>query len=137
MRHFLLTSIASCGLLLLPLAAASAQDRPRDERYAQAQDEREAMSHDRVFERLRTDLDRVDAMALPFSGDRDRVGVARRQVSECQRVLAEGHYDRELFESTISAVQRVADMDRLSDRTRTYLTDDIHQLRDLQSRLER
>lgn len=137
MKRFLLTTVASCGLLWMPLAVANAQDRPRDDRYAQAQDEREALSHDRVFERLRADLDRVDSMALPFSGDRDRVATARRQVNECQRVLSEGHYDRELFGAAVAAVERVADIDRLSDRARTYLTDDIHQLRDLQSRLER
>jgi hypothetical protein len=136
MRHFLLSTMVSCGLVLLPLAAAVAQDQPRQDRYAQVQDERQAMSHDRVFDRVRTDLDRADGMAIPFSGARDRVAMARRQVDECQHMLADGHYDREMFNATVSSVQRVADIDRLSDRTRTYLTDDIHQLRDLQSRLE-
>jgi hypothetical protein len=135
MRHFIITTLAGCGLLLAPLAA-NAQYHPREDRYAQIQDEREAMSHDHVFDRVRTDLDRVDAMALPFSGDRDRVAFARQQVNECQRVLASGGYDRQMFSDTVAAVQRVADINHLSDRTRTYLTDDIAGLRDLQARLE-
>ena len=50
--------------------------------------------------------------------------------------VASGEYDRHQFDEAIVAVQRVADLNRLSDRNRDYLREDVGELRELQLRLE-
>ena len=134
MRHLLIKTLAGSGLLLLTLTA-SGQNPPRNE-YGYQMDQREARDYDRFFERVRGDLDRASAAALPFTDERDRVTRAREEVSECQRALMAGDYDRRTFDEAIFAIQRVVDLNRLSDRNRDYLLDDVRELRHLRSRLE-
>lgn len=136
MRHLLITSLTAAGLLLTT-GVASAQYYPRrDSQSIATQDEREAMDHNRVFDRARSDLDRASDLSLPFTADRNRVVTARAEITECQRILASGDYDRRQFDDAISAVQRVADMNRLSDRNRDFLRDDVRDLQRIQARLE-
>jgi len=137
MKHLLIKTLAGSGLLLISLTA-SGQYYPRPD-YRQVQDERdaqEAREHNRVFERVRSDLDRAHAGTLPLTADRSRVVKAREDVRECERILTAGDYDRRQFDEAIVSVQRVADLNRLSDHNRDNLLDDIRDLRQLQSRLE-
>jgi hypothetical protein len=133
MKHLLIKTLAGSGLLLMGLTA-SAQSYPRPEQ-RQYQDERD-VREGRVFDRVRADLDRVQAGALPFTADRTRVMRAREEVNECQRILNAGDYDRREFDEAIGALQRVAQLNRLSDYTRDNLYDDIRDLRRVQSRFE-
>jgi hypothetical protein len=134
MKHLLIKTLAGSGLLLMTLTA-SGQYYPRPDR-EQTQDEREAREPSRVFDRVRGDLDRAQGGALPFTADRTRVTIAREEVSECQRILRAGEYDRRQFDEAIVAVQRVAELNRLSDNNRDNLLDDIRDLRRVQSRFE-
>jgi hypothetical protein len=72
---------------------------------------------------------------VPFTAERNRVIMARDLVNDFQHALADGDFDRRQFDDTISSIQRVADMNRLSDATRSYLLDDVRQLRDFARRL--
>ena len=132
MKHLLIKAFAGSSLLLLTLTA-NAQYQPRPEN--PYPDQREA-GHHRLFDRVRSDLDRADAAAVPYSGDRDRVAIAREEVNECQRAVATGEFDQRTFGETIGAIQRVVDLNRMTARSRSFLTDDISALRDLQARLE-
>jgi hypothetical protein len=134
MKHLWIKTLAGSGLLLMTLTA-NAQYQPRHE-YQYAQDERATRENHRALDRTRDDLDNATAVALPFTGDRNRAVRAREEINECRELLASGDYDRRQFDDAIAAVQRVADMNRLSDRTRDNLLDDVHELRQLQARVE-
>jgi len=136
MKNLLIKSLAGSGLLLMTLTA-SAQYQPRwDYRYQTMQDRREGRSYDELFDRVRDDLDRARSSTLPFTGDRNRVMRAEEQVNECQQSLKSDDFDRRTFGDTISSIQRIVDLNRLSDQNRDYLMHDINALRGLESRLE-
>jgi len=100
------------------------------------QEERESGLHARVFERVRIDLDHAGTFAAPFTGDEHRLVRAREEVTECQHAVASGEYDRATFGEALTAIQRVVDLNRLSDRSRSLLVDDLASLCDLQARWE-
>jgi len=130
MRHILMTALAGCGLLLTTMTA-SAQYQPRS--WDQVQNEREMGNHGRMFDQIRADLDLASTTALPFSGDRDRVAIARDQLNQCQAAVNSGEFDRLTFGQTISAIQRVVDLNRLTDQDGHYLVNDMNQLRQLEA----
>ena len=132
MRHFFITTLAGCGLLLTTMSA-SAQYQPRPD---QGRYERGAANHDRMFDQVRADLELAGSTAMPFSGDRDRVSIARDQLSQCEAAVNSGEYDRLTFGQTLSAIQRVVDLNRLTDQDRHYLVNDMTQLRQLEAELE-
>jgi hypothetical protein len=135
MRQPLINALAGSGLLLMGMSA-SAQYQPRPLDAQEIQDQREAQDQGRIFDRVRTDLDRIHADASPFSPDRDRVMIAIQQVNQCQRAVAAGEYDRRLFYQTVASIQRVMDLNRLTDQSRSYLGDDLREMNRLQNRLE-
>jgi hypothetical protein len=135
MKNLLVKSLTGFGLLLLTMNA-NAQYQPRPLYPDTTQDQREADGQNRLFDRVRTDLGQVHAGTLPMSTDRSRVNLALDQLNECQRAVNSGDYDRRLFDQTISSVQRVIDLNRLTDQSRNYLVDDIRSLSRLQSQLE-
>jgi hypothetical protein len=135
MRQLLIKTLAGSGLLLMGMAA-NAQYQPHPLTAQETQDQQEAQDQDRVFDRVRTDLDRIHADASPLSADRERVMVAIEQVNQCQRAVAAGEYDRRMFYQTVSSIQRVMDLNRLSDQVRSYLGDDLRAMNRLQRSLE-
>ncbi len=135
MKQLFINTLAGSALLLMGMTA-SAQYQPRPVSVPAIQGQSEIQDQDRVFDRVRTDLDRIHADALPFSPDRDRVMIAMQQVNRCQRAVAAGDYDRRMFDQTIASVQRVSDLNRLTDESRSYLGDDIRAMSRLQARLE-
>ena len=50
--------------------------------------------------------------------------------------MAAGDYESRYCDDAIAATQQIADLNRVSDRTREYLLDDTHDLRRLQDRPE-
>lgn len=137
MKHLFFKTLACSSLLFLTLTANAQNPRPPyPERSEEGQLDREAQDNNRVFDRTRNDLNQIQADTAPFSSDRSRVTVAIQQMSECQRAVNAGSYDRRSFSETIAAIQRVMDLNRLNDQSRAYITDDIRELNNLQSRLE-
>lgn len=132
MRRLLITALAGSGLFLTGLTA-SAQYAPRDEYRYQTRDDGA-----RLLDRVRADLDRAEAATLPFTGDRARVVRAQQEVSEFQRRLDAGDYDRRGLDEAIANVQSVMDANHvMSDRTRDDLAADTSRLRELRLRLDR
>ena len=123
MRRVLISTLASTGLLLFGLAA-HAQEYGGGER-----------GH--LFDRVRADLDRAAASSVPFTGDRDRISIARRDMNEFQRERANGNYDPAELDRMIGALQRVVDSNRMPDPDRNLLIADLHELREFRGRYER
>jgi hypothetical protein len=137
MKHLLMKSIAGSGLLLFGLTAYALPPRQDYPTRYQDQDRRADQDHDRLFDRIRTDIDRAQAEAMPFTADHNRLVEAKVRVNDCQRMLSDGHYDRRTFDFTVTSVQRVIDLNRLSERNHDYLADDVQALRRVQSDMER
>jgi hypothetical protein len=135
MRRLLIHTLAGAGLLLTAVTA-SAQYPQEPPSRSRIPDEREDQDHNRLFDRVRTDLDHAHEGTLPVSADRSRVGIAQEQIDRCQRAINNGDYDKRMFDDTVASVQRVIDLNRLSDQNRGYLSDDIRELVRLQSRLD-
>lgn len=83
-----------------------------------------------VFERVRDDVEHVQTTA--FSGGRDefRLARTRQQLDELQGKLAAGQYDEPELGDVVHTLQKVVDSNRLSDRDREILSDDVSRLRD-------
>ena len=109
-----------------------AQDRDRDDRWYQ---ERESFYHGqqwkaRMFERVRQDLDQVQAKTFPGGRDDFHIARTKEQLNELQEKLAAGRYDQPELDNVISGLERVASSDRLSSRDHDILSDDLNRLRD-------
>jgi len=136
MKHLFIKTLAGSGLLLMAMTA-SAQYQPRSmDRYQPVQDERQVMDQNHVFDQIRDDLDRIHTFTLPFTPDRNRVNIAREQVNDCQQAVNSGDYDRQTFNQTIDAIQRVVDLNHLTDQSRGNLVSDIRELSHMEARLE-
>jgi hypothetical protein len=133
MRYLPLRSLVCSSVLLLGLTASlNAQQYPprSDDRY-QDRDEQRSWTTGRTFDRIRADLDRARADAIPLSGDRFRLYRAKDRVNEFQNDWAAGNFDRRELDEAISALQQVVDHNRLSDLDRDRLTADLGRLHEL------
>ena len=134
MQQLLFNTLAASGLLLLGMTA-SAQNQPQPWS-PQAQEQREAVDQARIFDHARTDLDRIHEEATPFSPDRDRITVAMQLLNRCQREVSSGNYERSTFDQTMASIQRVMDLNRLTEQSRSSLGDDVRAMSRLQASLE-
>jgi hypothetical protein len=83
-----------------------------------------------VFERVRDDVAHVQDTA--FSGGRDefRLAKTKQDLDELQGKLAAGRYDEGQLDDVIHTLQRVVDSNKLPERDRDMLSDDVSRLRD-------
>lgn len=102
--------------------------RDRDERF-RGEDMRR-----RFFERIREDLDHVQSGAFPFGADQYRLARTRQELDELQSKLAAGRYDERELDEVIAAMDRVVRDNRLSNRDRDVLSDDVNRLREFRAR---
>ena len=90
----------------------------------------------RIFERVREDLEHVQAETFPGGGDQYRLGQARRELNEMQDKLAAGRYDERELDDVVRALREVVRDNRLAPRDRDMLSDDLDRLRDFRERHE-
>ena len=88
----------------------------------------------RLFERIREDLDHVQSGAFPFGADQYRLARTKQELDELQSKLAAGRYDERELDEVIAAMDRVVRDNRLSNRDRDVLTDDLGRLREFRAR---
>ena len=88
----------------------------------------------RFFERIREDLDHVQAGAFPFGADQYRLARTRQELDELQGKLAAGRYDQRQLDEVIGTLARVVRDNRLSYRDRDTLNDDLNRLREFRAR---
>jgi hypothetical protein len=145
MKHIILKSLACSGLLMFGMTAWSQdrdRDRDRDDRY---RDEEQYHRRDRdegwwrghLFQRVREDLNHVQAVTSPFSSDEYRLSRTKEELSELQNKMEAGRYDQPELDDVIAALQRVVADNRLSSRDRDMLSDDLNRLREYRERHER
>jgi hypothetical protein len=90
----------------------------------------------RIFERVRGDLDHVQAETFPGGGDQFRLGQARHELDELQSKLAGGRYDERELDDVIFTLRNVVRDNRMSARDRDMLADDLERLRDFREHHE-
>ena len=130
MRHIFLKSLASSTLLLFALTA-NAQDRDRDrddDRYHQGA-RGEGWWHGHLFQRVREDLDHVQSVTPPLSGDEYRLVRVKQELNELQNTFESHGYNQAEMDDVISALARVVTDNRLSSRDHDMLNDDLNRLR--------
>ena len=90
----------------------------------------------RIFQRVREDLDHVQAESFRGRGDQYRIGQALRELDELQDKLARGRYDERELDDVVRALREVVRDNRMAPRDRDMLSDDLDRLRDFRERHE-
>jgi hypothetical protein len=137
MKHLLLRTVAGTGLILFGLTASAQAQRPRDDdSYHRDRDDyyRGDQWRARMFERMRDDLNHVQTLWFPGSGDEYRLARAKQELNDLQSALADHRYAEREVDDVINAMQRVVSDNRLSDRDRAILNDDLARLRQFRER---
>ena len=138
MKHVLLQAIAGVGLLGFAVAPGAQAQRPRDDdAYHRDRDDYYRGGERwraRMFERIRMDLDHVQASTFPLGRDEYRIAQTKRELNELQDKLATSRYDQPELDQAIAALQRVVSDNRLSDRDREILNDDLTRMRQFRER---
>ena len=105
-------------------------DRWHDERRGYGRDQ----WRQRIFERVRQDLDHVRAETFARGGDQYRIGQALQELDEMQGKLAAGRYDERELDDVLVTLRNVVRDNRMSQRDREILADDMDRLRDFRAR---
>ena len=138
MKHILLRTIAGTGLMLFGLTASMQAQRPRDDdAYHRDRDDyyRGDQWRARMFDRIRDDLNHVQTTVFgSVNGDEYRLDRAKQELGELQQSFSEHRYNERALDDVISALQRVVSDNRLSERDRQILTDDLNRLREFRER---
>jgi hypothetical protein len=115
------------AVLLLGLSTA-AQDwyHDRDVRYSGDQ----WRAH--VFAEVRTDLDHVWSAYQAAEKERKRLERTKEELTDLQANLERVRWDNGRVNDVIDSLRKSADDQRLSDRDRAVLSDDVSRLKDLQ-----
>jgi hypothetical protein len=82
-----------------------------------------------MFDRVRDDLNHLQTTWFSGGGDQYRIGRAKQELNELQTAMAEHRYNERALDDVISAMQRVVSDNRLSERDREILNDDLGRLR--------
>ena len=131
MRNVLLSSIAGAGLLIFSFTALAApQDRDSDAFHHDRDAYFQGNWHMRLFNRVRDDLQHVQAMTWPGGGDEFRIDRTVDELNDLQSKLANRVYDETELDRVIDQLGRVASYNRMAPRERDILNDDIARLRD-------
>ena len=137
MKHLLLRTVAGTGLMLFGLTASMQAQRPRDDdSYHRDRDDyfRGDQWRARMFDRIRDDLNHVQTTWFSGGGDQYRLDRAKQELNELQTSMAEHRYNERALDDVVAAMQRVVNDNRLSDRDRSILNDDLARLRQFRER---
>ena len=116
------------AVLLLGLSTA-AQDwyHDRDARYSGDR----WRSH--VFAEIKTDLDHIWSANRAADKERQRLDRTKQELMELQAKLEHGEWDNGHVNDVVDSLRKSADDQRLSERDRAVLSDDVNRLKDLQN----
>jgi opacity protein-like surface antigen len=109
--------------------SAVAQDwyQERDNRY-QGQEWR---AH--IFDNVRTDLEHVWSTYRASDRERVRLDKTKEELYKMQVDLDQGRFDNGLLNDTIDSLRKSSNDDRLSQRDREIMADDVIRLKDYQN----
>jgi hypothetical protein len=137
MKHLLIRTVAGTGLMLFGLTASMQAQRPRDDdSYHRDRDDyfRGDQWRARMFDRVRDDLNHVQTTWFSGGGDQYRIDRAKQELNELQTAMVEHRFNERALDDVINAMQRVVSDNRLSDRDRSILNDDLARLRQFRDR---
>jgi len=86
-----------------------------------------------VFLQIRTDLDHIWSAQRASDKERTRLDRTRQELTELQAKLDHGVWDNGHVNDVIDSLRKSADDDRLSQRDRAVLNDDVNRLKDFQN----
>lgn len=124
MKHALIKSTIVSGLLLFGFAAF-AQDRD-DNR--PNRDEAGWRSH--LFQRVREDLDLVQAATPSLTADEYRLVSTKQDLNELQRKLEDNRFDQPQLDRVIAGLEKIVSNNHLTSRDHDMLADDLRRMRD-------
>jgi hypothetical protein len=102
-----------------------------------SQERNEAYWKGRLFDRVRADIDQVQARTPVFSGDEFRLTQAKEQLGRLQRDASAGNVTNRDLDEVIGTLQRVVADNRMPEPDRAMLTDDLNRMRDFREHHER
>jgi hypothetical protein len=85
-----------------------------------------------VFAEIMTDLDHVWSEKHASEKERDRLERTKQELMDLQAKLEHGEWDNGHVNDVIDSLQKSANDNRLSERDRAVLSDDVSRLKDLQ-----
>lgn len=138
MRRFVIGTTIASGLLFSFVPAFCQdhdRDRDRDRDSYQARDEN--FWKGRLFDRIRDDIDRVQANTPTFSSDEFRLARVKQELGELQRDAAAGRFENKDLDDVMNALHKVVADNRMPERDRKLLSDDLDRLQDYQVHHER
>jgi hypothetical protein len=86
-----------------------------------------------VFAEIRTDLDHVWSVNRAADKERERIERTKQELTDLQAKLEHGVWDNGHVNDVIDSLRKSANDERLSDRDRAVLNDDVNRLKDLQN----
>ena len=123
--------IIMTGLLAVVFVGLStaAQDwyHDRDERF------RGDQWRSRVFLEIRTDLDHIWSANQAADKERKRLERTKQELADLQAKLDHGEWDNGHVNDVIDSLRKSANDDRLSERDRAVLNDDVNRLKEFQN----
>ena len=132
--HKIYRRLTAAAAFLLLAGAAAAQDsdwyHQREERY------RGEHWRGRLFAEVREDLDHVHTSVFA-ARDEYRMVRTKEELNELQDSLAAHRYDEAKLDNVIRAMQKVVADNRMRDRDRDMLNDDLQRMRDYRAHHER
>jgi hypothetical protein len=124
----------TAGVILAALAfSAAAQDwyHDRDERF-RGEDWRP-----HIFMHVRTDLDHVWSAVRASDKERTRLDRTKEELTKMQADLDQGRWDNGILNDVIDSIRKSADDQRLAERDRAVLADDLARLKEFQDQHNR
>ena len=121
----------SAALIVAALAfSAAAQDwyRDREERF------RGEEWRPHIFMQVRTDLEHVWSAVRASDQERRRLERTKEELTQMQADFDKGRWDNGILNDTIDAIRKSSNDERLAERDRAVLADDLTRLKEFQDR---
>ena len=121
--------IFTAGVIIAALAfSAAAQDwyHDREERF------RGEGWRKSIFLHVRTDLEHTWSVARASDKERTRIERTKQELTQMQTDLDQGRWDNGILNDVIDSVRKSANDDRLAQRDRAVLADDVVRLKQFQ-----
>jgi hypothetical protein len=122
------------GVIIAALAfSAAAQDwyHDREERF------RGDGWRSHVFMHVRTDLEHVWSAVRATDKERERLDKTKQELTKMQADLDQGRWDNGILNDVIDSIRKSSNDDRLAQRDRALLADDLMRLKEFQDQHNR
>jgi hypothetical protein len=124
----------TAGVILAALAfSAAAQDwyHDREERF------RGEGWRAHLFMHVRTDLDHIWSADRAADKERKRLDTTKEELTKMQADLDQGRWDNNILNDVIDSIRKSSDDERLAQRDRAVLADDLARLKEFQDQHNR